>query len=204
MEAVVTLTSISACRQSTLIGVSTFSNLPSSHASCSQVRSAAAFGRKNEGLRSFCGGGISVSRLSGGRKNHLEEERTRSSGWECRADLTDLAELAPVTAAVYGASLLGGGLFAFTRTGSKGSLGGGVVGGVALGVAFFLMQTPGTKDIGQAIGFGSAVLFAAIFGIRLAATKKVMPSGALLAVSTIATIIFATAYFQERLLGPPM
>ncbi|KAL3678008.1 hypothetical protein R1sor_020964 [Riccia sorocarpa] len=202
MEAVARSTSISACRQSTLLGVSALSSSPTN---CSQVRSVALFGRKNEGLRSFCGGGISVSRLRGGRRVHLVvEERSRRSGLECRADLTDLAELAPVTAAVYGASLLGGGLFAFTRTGSKGSLGGGVVGGVALGVAFFLMQTPGTKDLGQAIGFGSSVLFAAIFGIRLAATKKVVPAGALLVVSTIATIIFANAYFAARLPGPPV
>lgn len=30
--------------------------------------------------------------------------------------------------------------------------------------AFFLMQVPETRDLGEAIGFGVAVLFAAIFG----------------------------------------
>ena len=30
--------------------------------------------------------------------------------------------------------------------------------------AFFLMQVPETRDLGEAVGFGAAVLFAAIFG----------------------------------------
>lgn len=33
-----------------------------------------------------------------------------------------------------------------------------------LGQAYFLMQVPETRDLGEAVAFGAAVLFAAIFG----------------------------------------
>ncbi|CAK7357544.1 unnamed protein product [Dovyalis caffra] len=46
--------------------------------------------------------------------------------------------------------------------------------------AYFLMQAPETKAIGDSLGFGSAFLFSSVFGIRLAATKKLIPSGLLL------------------------
>lgn len=113
-----------------------------------------------------------------------------------------LDEYAPLTAAVYGACLLGGGLFAYTKTGSKGSLGGGVLGGIALGVAYFLMQVPETRDLGEAVGFGSAVLFAAIFAIRLAATGKPVPAGPLLGLSAATSVVFALSYLQTRVLLP--
>ncbi|XP_039167311.1 uncharacterized protein LOC104442312 isoform X1 [Eucalyptus grandis] len=49
--------------------------------------------------------------------------------FRCEAQLGDLA---PVTSAVYGSLLLGGGLFAFSRSGSKGSLAGGCTGAVLM------------------------------------------------------------------------
>jgi len=114
------------------------------------------------------------------------------------APRASLDEYAPLTAAVYGACLLGGGLFAYTKTGSKGSLGGGLTGGIALGVAYFLMQVPETRDLGEAVAFGAAVVFAAFFAIRLAATGKPVPSGPLLGLSAATSVVFALSYLQTR------
>lgn len=109
-----------------------------------------------------------------------------------------LSELAPTAAAVYGGLLLGGGLFAYTRTSSKGSLFGGLTGGTLMGLVFYLMMYPGMKDLGEAIGFGTTLLFVAIFGIRLAATRKIVPAALLLLLSIAATAIFFGAYLQDR------
>eukprot|EP00271_Cylindrocystis_brebissonii_P020464 TRINITY_DN6794_c0_g1_i1.p1 TRINITY_DN6794_c0_g1~~TRINITY_DN6794_c0_g1_i1.p1 ORF type:complete len:185 (-),score=25.14 TRINITY_DN6794_c0_g1_i1:128-682(-) len=109
----------------------------------------------------------------------------------CRASLGDYAN---VTALVYGASMLGGGLFAYLRTGSKGSLGGGVTGGVVLAVTYFLLQKPETQSLGHALGFGGSLLFSALFAIRLFATKKPVPAGPLLVLSVAAAAVFASAY----------
>eukprot|EP00245_Coleochaete_scutata_P010956 TRINITY_DN3960_c0_g1_i2.p1 TRINITY_DN3960_c0_g1~~TRINITY_DN3960_c0_g1_i2.p1 ORF type:complete len:184 (-),score=28.77 TRINITY_DN3960_c0_g1_i2:710-1261(-) len=116
----------------------------------------------------------------------------RSSVLRCQAALDTSA----ITAAVYGTALLGGGLSAYLRTGSKGSLGGGVTGGVLLGVSFLLIQDPEKASLGYALAFGSALLFASVFGIRLFATGKAFPAGPLLAASLAASLIFASAYFS--------
>ncbi|XP_050151885.1 protein FATTY ACID EXPORT 4, chloroplastic [Malus sylvestris] len=110
---------------------------------------------------------------------------------------SQLAEMAPATSAVYGFLLLSGGFFAFSRTGSKGSLIGGVSGAALMATAYYLLQTPETKAIGDALGFGSAFLFAAVFGIRLAATRKLAPAGPLLALSLSALAVFISAYLKD-------
>ncbi|XP_010246595.1 PREDICTED: uncharacterized protein LOC104589855 isoform X2 [Nelumbo nucifera] len=78
----------------------------------------------------------------------------------CKAEL---AELAPATSVAYGALLLGGGLFAYARSRSKGSLYGGLSGAALMAVAYYLIQVPATKDLGYALGFGSAFLFTSVF-----------------------------------------
>ncbi|XP_011625188.1 protein FATTY ACID EXPORT 4, chloroplastic isoform X2 [Amborella trichopoda] len=78
--------------------------------------------------------------------------------------IAQLSELAPAASAVYGTLLLGGGLFAYTRSGSKGSFIGGVSGGILMATAYFLMQVPETRIVADALGFGSALLFSAVFG----------------------------------------
>ncbi|KAK4769423.1 hypothetical protein SAY86_027573 [Trapa natans] len=108
----------------------------------------------------------------------------------CRSQLT---ELAPATSAVYGSLLLGGGLFAYLRSGSKGSLAGGLTGAALMAVAYYLMQSPETKAYGDALGFGSALLFSSVFGIRMAATRKLTPSGPLLvSIMTLASKVSAS------------
>ncbi|KAL1805338.1 protein FATTY ACID EXPORT 4, chloroplastic [Daucus carota subsp. sativus] len=117
-----------------------------------------------------------------------------SSRFRCTSLLT--SEIAPVASAAYGVLLLGGGLFAYTRTQSKGSLFGGLTGAALMGTAYFLMQAHDTQELGEALAFGSALLFASVFGIRLAATRKIVPAGPLLALSLCALVLFLSAYLQ--------
>ncbi|KAL3743800.1 hypothetical protein ACJRO7_018982 [Eucalyptus globulus] len=116
--------------------------------------------------------------------------------FRCEAQLGDLA---PVTSAVYGSLLLGGGLFAFSRSGSKGSLAGGCTGAVLMATAYYLMQAPETKSFGYALGFGAALLFSSVFGIRLVATQKLTPAGPLLGLSVLALAVFLSAYLQDSI-----
>ncbi|RZR82457.1 hypothetical protein BHM03_00008881 [Ensete ventricosum] len=121
----------------------------------------------------------------------------------CSAQL--LGDLAPATSAAYGTLLLGGGLFAYVKSRSKGSILGGLSGASLMAVvstAYYLMQSPETKELGIAIGFGSAFLFSSVFGmpfcIRLAATRKFMPSGLLLSLSVGVLAVFLSAYTQAK------
>ncbi|CAL9086555.1 unnamed protein product [Musa textilis] len=114
----------------------------------------------------------------------------------CSAQL--LGDLAPATSAAYGTLLLGGGLFAYVKSRSKGSILGGLSGASLMAVAYYLMQSPETKELGIAIGFGSAFLFSSVFGIRLAATRKFMPSGLLLSLSVGVLVVFLSAYMQAK------
>ncbi|GJP51856.1 hypothetical protein CLOM_g10986 [Closterium sp. NIES-68] len=106
-----------------------------------------------------------------------------------------LGDAAGLTAAAYGASLLFGGLFAYIRTGSKYSLGGGLTGAALFATAFYLIQSAQTESLGNALGFGAGLLFCALFAIRLFLTGKPMPAAPLLAFSAAATAVFASAYF---------
>ncbi|KAI8569964.1 hypothetical protein RHMOL_Rhmol02G0318700 [Rhododendron molle] len=112
--------------------------------------------------------------------------------FRCNSQL--VADIAPATAAAYGALLTSGGLFAYKRSGSKGSLIGGLTGGSLMAAAYFLMQATDTKGIGEALAFGSTLLFALVFGIRLAATRKITPAGPLLGLSICALVVFISAY----------
>ncbi|KAJ7015192.1 hypothetical protein NC653_004487 [Populus alba x Populus x berolinensis] len=59
--------------------------------------------------------------------------RGRSPGCKCQ-----LADIAPITSAAYGVILLGGGLFAFSKSGSKGSLFGGLTGVALMGTGHLI------------------------------------------------------------------
>ncbi|CAL5015313.1 unnamed protein product [Urochloa decumbens] len=109
-----------------------------------------------------------------------------------------VSELAPAASAAYGVLLLGGGVFAYARSGSKGSVYGGLAGSALMGIAYYLMQSPETKAAGDAVGFGSAFLFACVFGIRLYNNRKLVPSGLLLALSLCALGVFYSAYLQDK------
>ncbi|KQJ84166.1 protein FATTY ACID EXPORT 4, chloroplastic [Brachypodium distachyon] len=120
--------------------------------------------------------------------------RRRRAFLRCAA----VSELAPAASAAYGALLLGGGALAYARSGSKGSIFGGLTGSALMAATYYLMQSPETKAIGDAVGFGSAFLFACVFGIRLYNTRKLVPSGLLLALSFGSLGVFYSAYLQDK------
>uniref|UniRef100_A0A453T5G7 Uncharacterized protein n=2 Tax=Aegilops tauschii TaxID=37682 RepID=A0A453T5G7_AEGTS len=60
------------------------------------------------------------------------------------------------------------------------------------------MQFSETKALGDAVGFGSAFLFASVFGTRLYNTRKLVPSGLLSALSLGALGVFYAAYLQDK------
>ncbi|KAI3713456.1 hypothetical protein L1987_72033 [Smallanthus sonchifolius] len=129
------------------------------------------------------------------RLRTLPNSRLRTSHL-CKCQL--IQDFAPIASAGYAVLLLGGGLFAYNKSGSKGSLFGGLTGAILMSVAYYLMQASDTKEIGDALAFGSSLLFAFIFGIRFAATRKVIPAGLLLVVSISLTALTFSAYLQDR------
>ncbi|KAL4570564.1 hypothetical protein LXL04_026220 [Taraxacum kok-saghyz] len=120
------------------------------------------------------------------------------TGHICKSQLVQ--DFAPAASAGYAILLLGGGLFAYTKSGSKGSLFGGLTGAALMSVAYYLMQSSDTKEIGDALAFGASLLFASVFGIRLAATRKAMPAGLLLGLSVAIMAVTFSAYLQDRTL----
>ncbi|KMZ62184.1 hypothetical protein ZOSMA_486G00020 [Zostera marina] len=152
-------------------------------------------------LLSSAYGSGSRLRLLHNSTSNLRIRISRPSNRTIRCDAQEVStifELAPVASAVYGTLLFGGGLSAYFRSGSKGSALGGASGG-ALMATYYLMQTPETKVAGDAIGFGCALLFSAVFGIRLVATKKPFPASLLLGISTGAMFVFVSAYLQDKI-----
>ncbi|XP_076932258.1 protein FATTY ACID EXPORT 4, chloroplastic-like [Bidens hawaiensis] len=115
----------------------------------------------------------------------------------CKCQLAQ--DFVPVASAGYAVLLLGGGLFAYNKSGSKGSLFGGLTGAALMGAAYYLMQATETKETGDALAFGASLLFAAIFGIRFASTRKVIPAGLLLVISISLTALTYSAYLQDKI-----
>ncbi|KAF5192130.1 Fatty acid export 4 protein [Thalictrum thalictroides] len=138
---------------------------------------------------------LATKKKKNGYNNRLKQQTFHQH--ICKAQLV-LTELAPATSAVYGAILLGGGLFAYSKSNSKGSLIGGVSGGAIMATAYYLMQSPETKSFGDALAFGSAFLFSSVFVIRLVASRKLIPSGPLLGLSVGALVVFISAYMQDK------
>ncbi|XP_071692862.1 protein FATTY ACID EXPORT 4, chloroplastic [Rutidosis leptorrhynchoides] len=129
--------------------------------------------------------------------SYLSNSRSKSSHI-CKSQLA-VQDFAPVASAGYAVLLLGGGLFAYNKSGSKGSLFGGLTGAVLMSAAYYLMQSPETKELGDAVAFGASLLFAVIFGIRFANTGKLVPAGLLLAVSISITALTYSAYLHDKI-----
>lgn len=87
--------------------------------------------------------------------------------------------------AAYGLLISGGGVAAYLNTGSKPSAISGVISGVILAVAYAKNNIP--------IALATAVLLTIVFGVRVVKTKKLVPSGVLLAISVVAAALFAAA-----------
>ncbi|KAI3501535.1 hypothetical protein L1887_29406 [Cichorium endivia] len=133
------------------------------------------------------------------RLRRLSSFHSSSRSYTSQICKSQLVDFAPAASAGYAVLLLGGGLFAYTKSGSKGSLFGGLTGATLMSVAYYLMQSPETKEIGDALAFGASLLFASIFGIRLAATRKAIPAGLLLGLSVSIMAVTFSAYLQDRI-----
>ncbi|ESQ33467.1 hypothetical protein EUTSA_v10008894mg [Eutrema salsugineum] len=138
---------------------------------------------------------------SGLTKLSEKSKSKRGYGLCCKAELS---ELAPAVSAGYGVLLLGGGLFAYSKSGSKGSLFGGLTGSVLMASAYFLTKSPETRVLGDTIGLGSAFLFSSVFGFRLASSRKLVPSGPLLLLSIGMLSFFVMAYMHDSLPAIPV
>ena len=91
----------------------------------------------------------------------------------------------------YAILMLGGGLMGY-RAGSRPSLVAGLASGVLLLAAWQLSRT--WYEVGLGLGALLALALSVVFGMRLAKTRKLMPSGMLLAVSLIAlAVLIASA-----------
>ncbi len=93
------------------------------------------------------------------------------------------AETARIAVAAYGVIVAGGGLGAFLKSGSKMSAISGVSAGALLALAYVKSSVP--------IALGTAAALSAVFGIRLAKTKKFMPAGMLMGLSLAFALFFA-------------
>jgi uncharacterized membrane protein (UPF0136 family) len=94
---------------------------------------------------------------------------------------------------VYGVLMLVGG-FMGHRAGSRASLIAGSISGVALLLAAFVSTT--NAPAGLWAGAAISLVLAVVFARRTAVTRKLMPSGMLLAVSVVALALLLYAALQ--------
>lgn len=100
---------------------------------------------------------------------------------------------AQIVILVFAVLMLVGGVMG-ARAGSKASLRAGSVSAAMLLVALWLSFGNAKLGYGAAAAIGAVL--AIVFGKRLAATGKMMPSGMLLGVSLIAAVFLAYTAFQ--------
>ncbi len=84
---------------------------------------------------------------------------------------------------LYAILMAGGGVAGYTKAQSKPSLIAGVASAVLILVALALTWSDLTAGVW--VGAGISILLSCVFALRLAKTKKFMPSGVLLLVSVI-------------------
>ncbi|MBX9571493.1 MAG: TMEM14 family protein [Candidatus Obscuribacterales bacterium] len=95
---------------------------------------------------------------------------------------------------VYGILIAVGGVFGFLKAKSKASLIAGVISGALMITAYSVSN----RNLRQGLLFGAIVcsVLAAVFLMRLAKTKKFMPSGMLLILTTIEEFALFLGYFM--------
>jgi uncharacterized membrane protein (UPF0136 family) len=96
---------------------------------------------------------------------------------------------------VYGILILGGGVFGFLKAKSKASLIAGLISGALMITAYSVSN----RNVRQGFLFGAIIcsVLSAVFLMRLAKTKKFMPSGMLLILTTIEEFALFLGYFIE-------
>ncbi|MBZ5637762.1 MAG: TMEM14 family protein [Acidobacteriia bacterium] len=99
--------------------------------------------------------------------------------------------LGRVVLLVYAALMLLGGIAGYAKAGSRPSLIAGTASAILLLVAWRLSTT--NPPMGYWAGTALALVLSGMFVVRLARTGKVMPSGALLALSLVAAGLLAVA-----------
>ncbi|CAI7770699.1 unnamed protein product [Closterium sp. NIES-54] len=164
-------------------------------ASLAATRRAAAAPRGSSWLRGSPAEQLPPRGLSAGSLGGASKPVRRGGRGGAMAATAGLGDAAGLTAAAYGATLLFGGLFGYSRSGCKYSLGGALTAAALFATAFYLMQSAQTESLGNALGFGSGLLFCALFAVRHFLPGKAMPTGPLFAWSAAATAVFASAYF---------
>lgn len=94
---------------------------------------------------------------------------------------------------VFGILIVGGGVFGFLKAKSKASLIAGVVSGALMITAYSVSN----RNVKQGLLFGAIIcsVLAGVFVMRLAKTKKFMPSGMLLILTTIEEFALFLGYF---------
>jgi uncharacterized membrane protein (UPF0136 family) len=92
---------------------------------------------------------------------------------------------------IYAALMLVGGFIGYRVAGSRGSLAAGAASAALLFASYFWARSfPGEGFFAAAV---VALLLAIVFGMRVARTRKMMPSGMLLLVSIAAFVVLLAA-----------
>lgn len=96
---------------------------------------------------------------------------------------------------VYALLVIAGGIFGYTKVGSKASLISGLVSGSILLVAWFV--TLNNPTAGLAIATVSALALLIVFGIRFNKTRQFMPAGLMAGLSLVVGILFASGWTAQ-------
>src|SRR5688572_28429656 len=102
-----------------------------------------------------------------------------------------LSSIGKISLLVMSVLISAGGIAGFLKAKSKPSLIADIVSGGLLATAYSIASR--NEQQGLMMGAAVCALLCVVFGIRLAKTKKVMPSGMLLALSAIELILLACA-----------
>ncbi len=106
-----------------------------------------------------------------------------------------MASAVQISLLVYGILVLVGGVIGFVKAKSKVSLIAGGLSGLAL-ICAYMYSTQNPKD-GLLIGAGITSLLTIVFAMRLAKTKKLMPSGMLLILTVLEEFLLLVAAFYK-------
>ncbi len=102
--------------------------------------------------------------------------------------------LGSVVLVVYAVLMIAGGIIGFRAAGSRPSLVAGVISGVLLFGAFAWSRSYPRPGFYSATFI--ALLLCAVFAIRVARTRRFIPSGMMLAISIAAAVLLALAGFM--------
>jgi uncharacterized membrane protein (UPF0136 family) len=103
--------------------------------------------------------------------------------------------LGQIVLLVFALLMLVGGLMGYKAAGSTASLIAGVASAVVLAIAYFVSRAAPVP--GFWLGAATSLALAVVFGMRLAKTGKMMPSGMLLVASIIALALLAYSAMQS-------